>query len=503
MQEGGRQVRMNQSSHPVGTLPAAARDGAEVILQAGEGLEDGRLVLLIEAAESRERPARPLKLTVETRALVPPDLRVVDSGMDDDDQGESFGNGDGRIARGETIEIQALVQNKGQGEAASVRVAVSAPDEVFYMGKPEFNLGDLGPGEHRPVGFAFSVPTTYAGSTDLRFGLKIEEARGRFGRQESVTFTLDQAARRAADLEPEQVVVRGGARPGPTEIAPPPRLTVDVEQDIPQAPRRRKGVAVVIGNRQYEHIDDVEFAGRDARVMGQYLEQALGFRRESISLVNDASKTDFESWFGSTEEHRGKLYHRARRGADIFVYYSGHGHSEGPARPAYLVPADAELATIAVTGYPLRTLYDNLKKLVDEKSPGKLVVVMESCFSGYLAEGVSSTRWSVDNPLLALKARGVVVMSAASGRETAKWYREKKHGLFTYFLLKAMHNSPVEEGQGRGDADGDGRLTLGEVRRLVGDRDYGVPYWAGRLYHDRQTPVIVGDDDVVLMEWKR
>ena len=48
----------------------------------------------------------------------------------------------------------------------------------------------------------------------------------------------------------------------------------------------------------------------------------------------------------------------------------------------------------------------------------------------------------------------MVVFSAATGDETAYSYKEKGHGLFTYFLLKKLKESK-------------GNTTLGELRDYI------------------------------------
>jgi hypothetical protein len=39
-----------------------------------------------------------------------------------------------------TVEIKAIVQNRGQGEAGSVTAKVDYDNSLFFMGKNEFNL---------------------------------------------------------------------------------------------------------------------------------------------------------------------------------------------------------------------------------------------------------------------------------------------------------------------------------------------------------------------------
>ena len=50
----------------------------------------------------------------------------------------------------------------------------------------------------------------------------------------------------------------------------------------------------------------------------------------------------------------------------------------------------------------------------------------------------------------------MVVLSAASGDETAYPYKEKHHGLFTYYLLKKLQAS-------------NGNTSLGELQSYIAD----------------------------------
>jgi hypothetical protein len=331
-----------------------------------------------------------LDLRLETRALIPPVLRVVDQGIDDDDSGSSFGNANGKIEKGESIEVIALIQNQGQGDAAAVRVELQSPAGVYYTGKRQFNLGDLGANASRSIEFSFTVSPDYAGAEELVFLLEIIPSRPRFSHSAPLMFVLNQATKRTDAVTAEQVAITGTQRPT-IQIERPPALTVDVDTNIPQTDHtKRNAVAIVIGNQTYQYMGNVDYAGRDATVIKDYLTQTLGYDEANIFHVTDITKTTFETLFGTHTDHKGKLYRKVRSGADIFIYYSGHGHSGGPNQPSYFVPVDSEVATIHLAGYPLEVFYQNLQKLSDEKKPGSLTVVIESCFSGYLSAELNS-----------------------------------------------------------------------------------------------------------------
>lgn len=75
----------------------------------------------------------------------------------------------------------------------------------------------------------------------------------------------------------------------------------------------------------------------------------------------------------------------------------------------------------------------------------------------------------------------MVVFSAASGDETAYPYKEKGHGLFTYYLLKKLQET-------KGD------VTLGELGRYIVDN---VTKESVVSNGKSQTPTVMPSDNVV------
>jgi len=88
--------------------------------------------------------------------------------------------------------------------------------------------------------------------------------------------------------------------------------------------------------------------------------------------------------------------------------------------------------------------------------------------------------------------RNVTVFSASSGSEISSAWPEKKHGLFSYFLMKGM--------RGDADANSDNQITVGELGDYVKER---VSNYAGMLDRE-QTPglqTMDRDRDRVLIQY--
>jgi hypothetical protein len=224
-------------------------------------------------------------------------------------------------------------------------------------------------------------------------------------------------------------------------LAAQSEATIAVDRDAPRAVAIDSfSVAVVIGNRNYQHQDlpAVEYAHNDARAIEAYLRTSFGIRPGNVIAIADASKAALEQVFGTRDEPRARLWNRIREGKQVtvYVYYSGHGAPDEAGR-TYLVPSDADPSLLRISGYPVDQLYKNLSEL----PATKVVVLMDACFSGssprgMLIKNASPGLLKVENPAVA--AKNMAVLSAAAKNEIASWVPEQQHGAFTYWLLRGI-----------------------------------------------------------------
>ena len=139
--------------------------------------------------------------------------------------------------------------------------------------------------------------------------------------------------------------------------------------------------------------------------------------------------------------------------AKIIIYYAGHGIPDEATKDAYLLPVDG-FGTDITTGYSLQALYTTLGELKAKS----ITIFLDACFSGSTRAGdmMASARGVAIKAKSSTPKGNMVVFSAASGEETAYPYREKNHGLFTYYLLKKIQTSK-------------GNITLGELQSYITD----------------------------------
>lgn len=230
----------------------------------------------------------------------------------------------------------------------------------------------------------------------------------------------------------------------------------DVDVDIPQGPTKNSdALALVIGIGEYRDVAAATFADRDAIAFREYLLQSFGYSADRIFLLTNERATyrDIER---GLEKIANKL--TPNRGSDVIVFYAGHGtfKMEGGSATHYLVSYEGD-PNDPDDGYPLDAFYQKLLRL-EAKS---VTVFVDACFSGTDRDAqpiIKGTR-SLMLPEMELpKSPGPVLASSASNQISSS-YESKRHGLFTYYLLKGL----------RGEADGaDGSeenktITLSEL----------------------------------------
>lgn len=209
--------------------------------------------------------------------------------------------------------------------------------------------------------------------------------------------------------------------------------SVDVDIPINEI-KNDKTFVVIIANEKYDSEVEVAFALNDGRIVKEYCMKTLGIPAQNIGLYENATYGNMKKaikWITDiTMAFKGE--------ANVIFYYAGHGMPNEADRSAYLLPSDG-------TSYD----YDGAIKVEDliaklGKTPTKQVtVLLDACFSGSIRDNgmLAQARGVKIKPKVFDLQNNIVVFSASQGEESAFPYSEKKHGLFTYFLLKKLQES--------------------------------------------------------------
>ena len=235
----------------------------------------------------------------------------------------------------------------------------------------------------------------------------------------------------------DKVQVSGGMR---DDIAILDDIEWDVDKDIPESKVLNANTyAFIIGNEDYSlgGSSMVDFAVNDAQVFQQYCQKTLGIPVANIKCSTNLTlgllRRTIRLIKQTAEANKDK------KDCSIIFYYSGHGIPDEATKDAFLVPVDAD-GKYTEDCYSLNQLYKELGSLPVKK----VFVFLDACFSGtqrgdgmlMAARGVA-LRAKDETP----QGTNMVVFSAATGDETAYPYKDKKHGMFTYYLLNMLYRS--------------------------------------------------------------
>jgi hypothetical protein len=196
--------------------------------------------------------------------------------------------------------------------------------------------------------------------------------------------------------------------------------------------------ALVIGIEEYGGLPRVDYAKNDALLVKSYFNKLFGVPEENIiTLINkDATKSKIEGYL--------KQYLPAHVSSDttLYIYYAGHGAPDMAKGEPYLVPYDGDPRFLEQSSYNLRTFYEDLDKLQVQR----VVIFIDSCFSGIgarssemLMKGTRLALSHLQNPSIA--SEKILSMSATNEAQVSNSYEEKRHGLFTYYLLNGLRGA--------------------------------------------------------------
>ena len=217
--------------------------------------------------------------------------------------------------------------------------------------------------------------------------------------------------------------------------------TSDVDVDIPTNSLSRPNTyALIIGNEDYSSFQtgltsevNVDYAINDAKVFKEYCVKTLGVPEKQVKLLLNATAGQMNqgiAWINNLSKlDEGK--------AELIVYYSGHGLPDDQTKEPYLMPVDISGSSVAL-GLKLTDVYNKL----NEYPAMKVVVFLDACFSGGARnQGLIAMKGVKVRPKESTMTGNMIVLSSSSGDEASGVYREKQHGIMTYFLLKNLQET--------------------------------------------------------------
>lgn len=381
------------------------------------------------------------------------------------------------LTPGKSGVIEFSVINEGSDIAKDVTVNMRWPSGISSSSS-EILLGDINPGETKNYAQAFVLDSTASPSghlsvvaslseftkkhTDIKYMMfetgKMNLAVNLLGTSSNSYYVTDIDKSRTQDN-----------RTGEQESELLSGLTRIKEPD-------QNKYALIIGNEDYNSLKqkalyepNVDFAASDAETFAEYAKNILGVPEDNIVLLTNAT-------YSQMRQNVNKIAHIASLypgQTELYVYYAGHGQIDGNSKECFLIPVDVS-TTSPADGIRLEDLYTTLS----ESNAKRTLVFLDACYSGF-------GRGIILQPKKTPIKGNMVVMTASSATQKSMPYQEKRHGMFTYFLLRQLKESF-------------GDITLEELFRSVKSDVQSNSVWINNM---EQTPELLTGPGIA-EDWK-
>lgn len=389
-------------------------------------LETNSDKLRVIVKEGNHFDANPFEISFQTQAFNNPLVSIADYAF-------TANEGEGKIVLGKSVNLKLIIQNIGQGEANQIKVKFTNPDNVYPSDKVEYLFSNLKPNESKVINYEFFANKQYKGS-EIPIQVVVNESYGTYGVSKTLKVSTEQTLAKT-----QQININGhiSEKIAISEVS----LTSDIDKNIPESGLIHKNrYALIIGNEDYSSNQsglntesNVDFARNDAKSFMIYCQKILGVPEDNISLLQDATvgkmKQNIDKLNKLLKNSNGKL--------EIIFYYAGHGLPDEKTKEPYLIPVDINGNDLQ-NAIKLSDLYNSLT----EYPSNKVTVFLDACFSGGgRNQGLIAARGVKVKPKENMIKGNLVVYSASSGEQTSLPYKDKQHGMFTYYLLKKLQET--------------------------------------------------------------
>lgn len=284
--------------------------------------------------------------------------------------------------------------------------------------------------------------------------------------------TLPQAVQQQrAEIHVAVSDARTGTQPPPQTLALSIQPTGVKADDVDQIPAVATGfrqphtylISIGVGSYRDQQVPSRKFASLDAEMVSSYFQSLGGLPASNVRLLQDwkALRPDIDEalldWLPS----------HMNKDAVVIVYFAGLA-SVSSTGETFLIPYDGT-ATTTSRAYPLKDLEAALSRL-----KAKQTVFL---FDGIVSRMGPDSKTKSVPPQWNSPGSSTLHVIGTSGIGRGLEDDQHRHGLFTYYLLRAL--------RGEADTNKDGDVTLGETVAYLSQK----VLWASKsLMNQEQRP---------------
>lgn len=229
--------------------------------------------------------------------------------------------------------------------------------------------------------------------------------------------------------------------------------------------------ALVIGISDYEYIDKLNFAHRDAEIFADYL------KKQNVNPADITLLTNQDAKRGSIITELLRIAQLSTPGDNLVFYFSGHGDIESITKfkNGYLLTYDTYTNNYMAGALSVNDLKDIFVSLCDRDV--KVMVITDACRSGKLAGGAEGKERTA-GLLKPVWINEIKILSSEPdqySQEGSQWGNGR--GVFSFYLINGL--------EGQADANKDSLITINELNQFVGVN-------VAEVTNGKQQPVIDG-----------
>lgn len=239
-----------------------------------------------------------------------------------------------------------------------------------------------------------------------------------------------------------------------------------------------RAVVIGISTYEHEHIQDLNYAHRDAEAFVQWLKSPAGgsVPEDNIRLLLNEKATigGFVAAFGWLREH-------TQPNDRAFIFFSGHGDVDArwAGNPGYLLTYNTPPQMYMAGAFNLRDLKEVISTL-SQQNNARVILIADACRAGKVADGSPGGPQFTNANLLDQFRNEITILSCQADEisaEGVEWGGGR--GVFSYYLIEGLY--------GLADRESDGAVSLSDIDRYLED------HVIKDMDPIKQTPVVTGN----------
>ena len=351
-------------------------------------------------------------------------------------------NGDLIFETGEQIRLRIDLVNRGSQELANVTANLTGtPSLLARFSTTSMSAGRLQPGQSRSIEFVATLPPDSKPQKAV-LHVEVSDPEAGIAPLQSISLSIEPAGTKSDDVDQIPAAAEGFQRPDTFLIS------------------------IGIGSYRNRQLSMRKYAAADAETLTTYFQTLGGLPASNVRLLQDwkALRPDID------EALLDWLPARMKKGSGVIVYFAGLA-TVSPSGDVYLVPYDGNTTTTS-RSIPLKELEATLARLNVKQT----IFV----FDGTVLRLGGESRAKPNDPNWNPSRNSTIHVIAIDGFGKVMEDDTHRHGLFTYYLLRAL--------RGESDLNRDGEVTLGEAVSYLKQK----VVWASRSqYGHEQRPVML------------